>query len=65
MKHAFVLALVLVAACSAAKPIHPPGESSPASPGSVWTTQGGPASPGAPAMGTVTTADAGADAAPR
>jgi hypothetical protein len=36
-----------------------PGESVPASPANAWTTTGGPASPGSPAMGSVTTADAG------
>lgn len=70
MKNAILFSLVVLAACASAKPIDPPGqvppgkgqtpgESAPASPGSAWTTQGGPSSPGSPSMGTVHTADAG------
>ena len=39
-----------------------PGNSAPASPAGVWTTEGGPASPGAPSSGNIeqrTTRDGG------
>jgi hypothetical protein len=66
MKNAIVLAVFLVAACGNSKPAdQPPGQSTPGSPGSAWTQQGGPASPGSPSMGTVTTSDAGAGTAPK
>ena len=67
MMNVIALVVLLFAACTASThPVeHPPGESSPGSPGSAWTTQGGPASPGSPSMGTLTTLDAGTDTGPR
>jgi hypothetical protein len=63
MKNVLVFSLLFFAACGGnTQPAdQPPGQSAPASPGSAWSTQGGPSSPGSPAMGTVTTTDAGAD----
>jgi hypothetical protein len=66
MKNVFLLGLLALAACSATKPIDPPGQvppgaaqapgdRAPASTSDSWTTQGGPASPGSPSQGTTIT----------
>jgi hypothetical protein len=56
-----VLLVSAAVGCSTRPADVPPGESSPGSPASVWTTGGGPATPGVPAMGDVQVADGGAD----
>jgi hypothetical protein len=62
MKNVLVFTLLFFAACAGNNANEqPPGQSAPASTGTAWSTQGGPASPGSPAMGTVTTTDGGAD----
>jgi hypothetical protein len=60
---------VLVAACTStaggpAENPEPPGATTPGSPATVWTTTGGPASPGVPSTGTIIEEDAGSDAEP-
>lgn len=64
MKTPILLCLLFIAACGNSKPAdqpagQTPGQSAPASPGSAWTSSGGPATPGAPATGSVETTDAG------
>lgn len=57
----FVAVGTVAAACgSNSKPAdQPPGESAPGSPGSAWTTPGGPATPGVSGTGATKATDGG------